>query len=228
MNQSYEDRHYHDAPYEVSPPAVPAQRHKQLPEIPTKKTPYTDYYSNSYYNEQVSSTKKMLPQIPVSRIKQSPSLPQTYQKIQRRTSADQRSSSLDYKDGNDYEYSDPVVKKQFDEEYDDGYYNEPNSMLQQEKQFVQCNSNSMANATSNEYENQREMIVEEKKEENEGFNRRDTFKRFYQRTVKHLENPRSFFQPHTDSAESQEEHKEVIYITNLIDHFVIDTFKKAQ
>lgn len=206
-NQSYEDRHYHETPYEVSPPAVPAQRHKQLPEIPTKKAPYMDYYSNSYYNEQTPSTKKILPQIPQSRIKQSPSLPQTYQKIQRKTSIDQRSSSLDHKDADDYVYNDTMAKGQF-EEYDDGYYND-NINQQQEIQFPQNNSISIAN-TNTDYETQRE-IVEEKKEESEGFNRRDTFMKFYQRTVKHLENPRSFFQQHTDSAESQEEHKEVIY-----------------
>lgn len=173
-----------------------------------------DYYSNSYYNEQVSSTKKILPQIPQSRIKQSPSLPQTYQKIQRRASIDQRSSSLDHKDVDDYDYDmlqirpDTMLKGQF-EDYDDGnnYYNDTMN-LQQEKPYAQ---NCSVGMTNNEYDSQRE-IVEEKKEENEGFNRRDTFMKFYQKTVKHLENPRSFFQQHTDSAESQEEHKEVIYI----------------
>ncbi|XP_060879921.1 protein unc-13 homolog B isoform X5 [Metopolophium dirhodum] len=208
-NQSYEDRHYNETPYEVSPPAVPAQRHKQLPEIPTKKTPYMEYYSNSYYNEQVSSTKKMLPQIPHSRIKQSPSLPQTYQKIQRRASTDQRSSSLDHKDGEDYTYTETNVKGQF-EEYDDGYYND-NVSLQQEKQYAQNNTISSTNA-NNEYESQRDSM-DDKKEETEGFNRRDTFMKFYQRTVKHLENPRSFFQQHNDSAESQEEHKEESFET---------------
>lgn len=204
-NQSYEDRHYNEIPYEVSSPAVPAQRHKQLPEIPIKKTPYMDYYSNSYYNEQVSSTKKMLPQIPNSRIKQSPSLPQTYQKLQRRPSIDQRSSSLDHKDG-DYTYTETINKEQF-EEYDDGYYND-NLNLQHEKQYAQNNSMGLT-STNNEYESQRD-IINDKKEETEGFNRRDTFMKFYQRTVKHLENPRSFFQQHNDSAESQEDHKEVI------------------
>lgn len=205
-NQSYEDRHYHETPYEVSPPAVPAQRHKQLPEIPTKKTPYMEYYSNSYYNEPASSTKKMLPQIPQSRIKQSPSLPQTYQKIQRRASIDQRSSSLDHKDGEDYIYTETTVKAKF-EEYGDIYYND-HVNLQQEKQYTQNNSISLTN-TNNEYESQRD-VIDDKKEETEGFNRRHTFMKFYQRTVKHLENPRSFFQQHNDSAESQEEHKEVI------------------
>lgn len=164
-----------------------------------------DYYSNSYYNEQVSSTKKMLPQIPLSRIKQSPSMPQTYQKIQRRPSIDQRSSSLDHKDG-DYTYTETINKEQF-EEYDDGYYND-NLNLQHEKQYAQNNSMSLT-STNNEYESQRD-IINDKKEETEGFNRRDTFMKFYQRTVKHLENPRSFFQQHNDSAESQEDHKEVI------------------
>lgn len=171
-----------------------------------------EYYSNSYYNEQVSSTKKMLPQIPHSRIKQSPSLPQTYQKIQRRASTDQRSSSLDHKDGEDYTYTETNVKGQF-EEYDDGYYND-NVSLQQEKQYAQNNTISSTNA-NNEYESQRDSM-DDKKEESEGFNRRDTFMKFYQRTVKHLENPRSFFQQHNDSAESQEEHKEVIDASYLI------------
>lgn len=173
-----------------------------------------DYYSNPYYNDQTpstTSTKKMLPQIPHSRIKPSPSLPQTYQKVQRKTSFDQRSSSLDHKDCDDYEYNE-MAKGQF-EEYSDGYYND-NINLPQENQYAQNNSISMANA-NNDFESQ-SQIVEEKKEEGEGFNRRDTFMKFYQRTVKHLENPRSFFQQHTDSAESQEEHKEVIYV-----HFII-------
>lgn len=178
-----------------------------------------DYYSNSYYSEQVSSTKKILPQIPRSRIKQSPSLPQTYQKIHRKASIDQRSSSLDHKDEDDYDYdmlrirTDAMVKDQFDD-YDDGYYND-NMNLQQEKPYAQ---NCSVGMTNNEYESQRE-IVDEKKEENEGFNRRDTFMKFYQKTVKHLENPRSFFQQHTDSAESQEEHKEVNHIK--ISHFIL-------
>lgn len=223
-NQSYEDRHYHETtPYEVSPPAVPAQRHKQLPEIPTKKAPYMDYYSNSYYNEQVSSTKKILPQIPQSRIKQSPSLPQTYQKIQRRASIDQRSSSLDHKDEDDYGYDnvlrirpDAMVKGGEYEDYDDGnsYYNDSMN-LQQEKPYAQ---NCSVGMTNNEYDGQRETVGE-KKEESEGFNRRDTFMKFYQKTVKHLENPRSFFQQHTDSGESQEEHKEVIYV-NVISYLM--------
>lgn len=176
-----------------------------------------DYYSNSnsYYNDQVSSTKKILPQIPHSRIKPSPSLPQTHQKIQRRASIDQRSSSLDHKDGEDYDYdmlrirTDTMIKGQF-ENYDDGYYN--NNMNPQDKLYAQ---NCSVGMTNNEYESQRE-IADDKKEETEGFNRRDTFMKFYQKTVKHLENPRSFFQQHTDSAESQEEHKEVIYITLYI------------
>lgn len=170
-----------------------------------------EYYSNpSYYNDQTPSMKKILPQIPNSRIKPSPSLPQTYQKIQRKTSFDQRSSSLDHKDGEDYTYNE-MAKGQF-EEYNDGYYND-NINLQQEnmQQYTQNNSISMANK-SNEYESQN-LTMEDKKEEGESFNRRDTFMKFYQRTVKHLENPRSFFQQHTDSAESQEEHKEVIYIS---------------
>lgn len=172
-----------------------------------------EYYSNPpYYNDQTPqtpSTKKMLPQIPHSRIKPSPSLPQTYQKVQRKTSFDQRSSSLDHKDGEDYTYNE-IAKGQF-EEYSNGrYYNDNvNYSLLQENQYAQNNSISMTNA-NNGYESQ-SQIVEEKKEEGEGFNRRDTFMKFYHRTVKHLENPRSFFQQHTDSAESQEEHKEVIY-----------------
>lgn len=174
-----------------------------------------EYYSNSYYNEQVSSTKKMLPQIPHSRIKQSPSLPQTYQKIQRRASIDQRSSSLDHKDAEDYTYTETIVKGQF-EEYDDGYYND-NVSLQQEKQYAQNNTISSTNA-NNEYESQRDSM-DDKKEETEGFNRRDTFMKFYQRTVKHLENPRSFFQQHNDSAESQEEHKEVKEASYIIIKF---------
>lgn len=172
-----------------------------------------DFYLNSYYNEQISSTKKILPQIPQSRIKPSPSLPQTYQKIIRRSSIDQRSSSLDHKNGAEYEYNNSMSKEQF-EEYDDGYYND-NINLQQEKQHAQNNSITITNI-NNEYENQRE-IIEEKKDENEGFNRRDTFMKFYQRTVKHLENPRSFFQQQNcDSAESQEEHKEVIHSSYFI------------
>ncbi|XP_015369101.1 PREDICTED: protein unc-13 homolog B isoform X5 [Diuraphis noxia] len=151
----------------------------------------------------------MLPQIPHSRIKQSPSLPQTYQKIQRRSSIDQRSSSLDHKDGEDYNYTETIVKGQF-EEYDDGYYND-NVSLHQEKQYAQNNSMSLSSAT-NEYESQRDR-VDDKKGETEGFNRRDTFMKFYQRTVKHLENPRSFFQQHNDSAESQEDHKEESFET---------------
>lgn len=172
-----------------------------------------DLYSNSYYNEHISSTKKILPQIPQSRIKPSPSLPQTYQKIIRRTSIDQRSSSLDHKDGVEYEYNSSISKEHY-EEYNDEYYND-NINLQQGKQHAQNNSITMTNM-NNDYEHQRK-IVEEKKEENEGFNRRDTFMKFYQRTVKHLENPRSFFQQQNcDSAESQEEHKEVIYSSYFI------------
>jgi hypothetical protein len=149
----------------------------------------------------------MLPQIPHSRIKPSPSLPQTYQKIQRKTSFDQRSNSLDHKDGEDYACNE-MIKGQF-EEYNDGYYNDNINLQQENLQYTQNNSISMANM-NNDYESQN-LNVEEKKEEGEGFNRRDTFMKFYQRTVKHLENPRSFFQQHTDSAESHEEHKEVIY-----------------
>lgn len=170
-----------------------------------------DFYSNSYYNEQITSTKKILPQIPQSRIKPSPSLPQTYQKIIRRSSIEQRSSSLDHKNGVDYEYNNSMSKNQF-EEYDDGYYND-NINLQQENQHTQNNQNNSISISNinNDYENHRE-IEEEKKDENGVFNRRDTFMKFYQRTVKHLENPRSFFQQQNcDSAESQEEHKEVTY-----------------
>lgn len=221
-NQSYEDRHYHEPSYEAPPPTVPAQRHKQLPEIPTKKSPYMDYYSNSFYNEQATPSntgpKKILPQIPHSRIKPSPSLPQSYQKVLRRNSIDQRSSSLDHKDNEDYEYTDNSVNKGQFEEYDDGYYNDRINLLQQDQQpqYAQNNSSSLANANI-DYEIQREIVQEDKKEENEGFIRRDTFKKLYQRTVKTIETPcRNFFQQHTDSVESQDEHKEVIYATYII------------
>lgn len=219
-NQSYEDRHYNEPPYEVSSPPVPAQRHKQLPEIPTKKSPYMDYYSNSFYSEQATSssgtaTKKILPQIPRSRIKLSPSLPQTnYQKMPQRTGADQRSTSLDHKDNEDYE--EYAGKGPYDEYDDDGYYNDDMNLLQQDQQpYAKHNTNSSANAKT-DYEIQREIAHEEKKDENEGITRRNTFMKFYQRTVKHLENPGSFFQQHTDSAESQDEHKEVIRASYLI------------
>lgn len=187
-----------------------------------------EYYSNPYHSEQVTSsgtgTKKILPQIPHSRIKLSPSLPQTYQKVQRRNTIDQRSSSLDHKDNDDYEYSDNLANKGQFEEYDDVYYNDKINVLQHDQQqYTPNNSSNMANAKI-EYEIQREIVQEEKKEENEGFTRRDTFKKFYQRTVKHLENPRSFFQQHTDSGESQEEHKEVIYTSYII--VTIDNFNK--
>ncbi|VVC25392.1 Hypothetical protein CINCED_3A003771 [Cinara cedri] len=218
-NQSYEDRHYHEHLYELSPPAVPAQRHKQLPEIPTKKSPYIDYYLNHYYNEQMtpSSTgpKKILPQIPQSRIKPSPSLPHNYQKVQRRNSIDQRSSSLDHKDNENYEYTDNLMSKGQFEEYDDGYYNDSVKLLQQDQQpqYEQHNLSSLANAKI-DYEIKRDIVQEEKKDENEGFTRRDTFKKLYQKTVKTIETPcRSFFQQHTDSVESQEEHKEESFET---------------
>lgn len=224
-NQSYEDRHYHETPYEVSPPAAPVQRHKQLPEIPTKKAPYMDYYSSSYYSEQAPSTKKILPQIPHSRIKPSPSLPQTYQKNQRRTSIEQqhRSSSLDHKDGDEYDYADPMLAKEQFEEYDGRHYCMPDvaaGMRPQNQYAPNSGTTGSANANSEKYD-----VVQDKKEETEGgFNRRDTFKKFYHRTVKHLENPKSFFQQHTDSAESQEEHKEVISRRPLL----IVTYTPAQ
>lgn len=265
-NQSYEDRgggHYHETPYEVSPPAiVPAQRHKQLPEIPTKKAPasvaapYMDYYSNSYPYEQgagAGGAKKMLPQIPHSRIKQSPSLPQTYQKVQRRTSADQmRSSSLDHKDGEDYQQRhhhqyamdsmmmmpkpsgragqfEPYDENEDAAAADRSYYNDNvhQGLQQQEhmqyggmqQQQQQQHNDSMGGVamTNNEFSALHGQVPEDKKEESDGFNRRDTFMKFYQRTVKHLENPRGFFQQHTaDSAESQEDHKEVRMISTLV------------
>lgn len=257
-NQSYEDRHYHETPYEVSPPA---QRHKQLPEIPTKKAPYLDYYSNSstYYDngelplqQQAPGTKKMLPQIPHSRIRPSPSLPQTYPKFDRRPSVDhQRSSSLDHKDEDDYEYfqtgSRGMVKGQsfggaYDEDTGGGDVNDDNDddddaddriavggpyyadnnhygvQLQQREKQSYARADSALGATnansSGEYDAiHRRDVADEKKDEGGGFNRRDTFMKFYQKTVKHLENPRSFFQQqHTDSGESQDEHKQVILL----------------
>lgn len=222
-NQSYEDRHYNESSYEVSSPPIPAQRHKQLPEIPTKKSPYMDYYSSSFYSEQMMpcssmATKKILPQIPRSRIKLSPSLPQTnYQKVPQRATAEQRSTSLDHKDNEDYEYADhPASSKGPYDEYDDGYYNDDMNLLQQDQQpYAKHKTNNSASAKT-EYEIQREIAHEEKKDENEGITRRNTFMKFYQRTVKHLENPGSFFQQHTDSAESQDEHKEVIYASCLV------------
>ncbi|XP_050533778.1 protein unc-13 homolog A isoform X5 [Daktulosphaira vitifoliae] len=197
-NHSYD---YQEMPFEVPPPAIPAQRHKQLPEIPMKKQPYMDYYSNSFYSEQqVSITKKILPRIPQSRIKQSPSLQQTYQKTLRRNSMEQRSSSFDHKE-NYEEYSD----RQYDEYDEPGYnYNGNGHYSQQEKQLYSQDTGI------NEYDNsvQREQ-TEDKKPENGEYNRRDNFMKFYQRTVKHIESPRIFLQQqHTDSMESQEDRKE--------------------
>lgn len=198
-----------------------------------------EYYSNSstYYNNselppppppsQQQQAKKILPQIPQSRIRPSPSLPQTYPKGQRRVSVDhQRSSSLDHKDEDyeDYEYFQSSgwskgPSQQSSGDYDDGcggavpsYYGADNSRVlqQQEKQSSYARGDSMS-ATTATLQQRDVVTADEKKDENEGgFNRRDTFMKFYQKTVKHLENPRSFFQQqHTDSAESQDEHKQV-------------------
>ncbi|XP_050429700.1 protein unc-13 homolog B isoform X4 [Adelges cooleyi] len=207
-NQSYD---YHETQYEVvSPPPVSSQRHKQLPEIPTKRQPYMDYYSNSFYSEQqpqVTSTKKMLPQIPLARAKQSPSLSQTYLKMSRRNSIDQRPSSLDYKDG----YNECTERTNYSEYNDPGYNYNGNDHQPDQQLYAQ--DGGVKNQYDNSTDDHREF-VEEKKPEGGEYNRRDTFKKFYQRTVKHLESPRNFFQQqHTDSMESQDDHKEESFET---------------